>query len=104
LNTLGQILREQRESKGLLLRQVAASLEMDTALLSKFERDERFPKKEQIIAFALFYKIDSNQLLIEWLSDKLANELVNENIAIEALKLAEKKVELLRRKVNDYNK
>lgn len=37
LNTLGQTLRKQRETKGLLLRQVAASLDIDTALLSKFE-------------------------------------------------------------------
>jgi HTH-type transcriptional regulator, competence development regulator len=98
LDTLGKILRKYRESKGLLLRQVAASLEIDTALLSKFERDERLPKKEQVIAFALFYKIDTNQLLVTWLSDKLTKDLIKENVAIEALKLAEQKVKLLKRK------
>jgi transcriptional regulator with XRE-family HTH domain len=62
LNTLGQLLREHRESKGLLLRQVAASLELDTALLSKFERNERKPNKEQVLAFAKFYAVNSEQL------------------------------------------
>ena len=38
--TTGEILRESREKKGLLLRQVAALLEMDTAILSKVERGE----------------------------------------------------------------
>ena len=35
--TTGQILREKREKKGLLLRQVAAMLDIDTAILSKIE-------------------------------------------------------------------
>ncbi|PIV94862.1 MAG: transcriptional regulator, partial [Flavobacteriaceae bacterium CG17_big_fil_post_rev_8_21_14_2_50_33_15] len=33
--TTGEILREKREKKGLLLRQVAALLDIDTAILSK---------------------------------------------------------------------
>jgi len=36
--TTGQILWEEREKKGLLLRQVAAMLDIDTAILSKIER------------------------------------------------------------------
>lgn len=98
LNTLGQILREYRESKGLLLRQVAAALEMDTALLSKFERDERKPNKEQVLAFARYYNVNADELLLAWLSDKLAEEVLNEDLAKEALKAAEKKVDILKKK------
>jgi transcriptional regulator with XRE-family HTH domain len=98
LNTLGQILREQRESKGLLLRQVAAVLEMDTALLSKFERDDRKPNKEQVLAFAKFYNVNADEMLLAWLSDKIAGEVQNEDLAKEALKAAEKKVELFKSK------
>lgn len=98
MNTLGQLLREHRESKGLLLRQVAAALEMDTALLSKFERDERKPNKEQVLAFAKYYNVNSDELLLEWLSDKIAEEMQNEDLAKEALKAAEKKIELFRKK------
>jgi hypothetical protein len=36
LSTLGKILRQLRNNKQLLLREVAAELKMDTALLSKF--------------------------------------------------------------------
>jgi HTH-type transcriptional regulator, competence development regulator len=98
LNTLGQILREHRESKRLLLRQVAATLEIDTALLSKFERDERKPNKEQVLAFAKYYNLSADELLLAWLSDKIAEEVQNEHLAKEALKVAEKKVELFKRK------
>jgi len=98
LNTLGQLLREQRESKGLLLRQVAAALEMDTALLSKFERDERNPNKEQVFTFAKYYNANPDELLLAWLSDKIANEVQNEDLASQALKEAGKKVELHKKK------
>ena len=39
--TIGEILRENREKKGMLLRQVSAKLAIDTVILSKIERDER---------------------------------------------------------------
>jgi transcriptional regulator with XRE-family HTH domain len=98
LNTLGQILREYRASRGLLLRQVAASLEMDTALLSKFERDERKPNKEQVVAFAKYYQASPDDLLLAWLSDKIAEEVQHEAFAKEALKAAGEKIELFKRK------
>ncbi len=98
LNTFGQLLREQRESKGLLLRQVAAALEMDTALLSKFERDERNPNKEQVLAFAKYYNANPDELLLAWLSDKIANEVQNEDLASQAIKEAGKKVEQHKKK------
>ncbi len=98
LNTVGQILREYRESKGLLLRQVAAALEMDTALLSKFERDDRKPNKAQLLMFAKYYNTNSDELLVAWLSDKIANDVQNEDLATQALKEAGKKVELHKRK------
>jgi HTH-type transcriptional regulator, competence development regulator len=91
--TLGQLLREYRESRGLLLRQVAAAMEMDTGLLSKFERDDRKPNKDQVMAFAKFYDINADELLLAWLSDKIFGEVQDEYLAIEALKAAEKKVE-----------
>lgn len=97
-STLGQILRGYRESKGLLLRQVAAALQMDTALLSKFERDERKPNKELIMIIAKFYKVTSDEMLLAWLSDKIAEEVQNEDLAKEALKAAEQKIELFKKK------
>ncbi|MBA2611171.1 MAG: helix-turn-helix transcriptional regulator [Bacteroidetes bacterium] len=47
MNTLGDKIRQAREKQGLLLRQAAAFLEVDTALVSKLERGERRPQKDK---------------------------------------------------------
>lgn len=93
---IGEILREQRESKGLLLRQVAALLEMDTAILSKIERGERKATKEHILKMADILTLDKDELLIQYLSEKIAYELLDEDVASKTLKVAEQKVEYLR--------
>ena len=92
MQTIGQKLRELREKDNLLLRQVAAALEMDTALLSKYERDERKPGKEQVLAFAKYYKVPPDNLLVAWRSDKLASEVMDEELGLKAMQMAEKKV------------
>lgn len=92
METLGKKLRDLRSNHNLLLRQVAASMEMDTGLLSKIERDERIPSKEQVLAFAKFYKIKSDDLLIAWLSDKLTSEAEDEHVGLKAIQVAEEKL------------
>lgn len=92
MQTIGQKLRELRGKEKLLLRQVAAALEMDTALLSKIERDERKPNKEQVLAFANYYKVQSDDLLVAWLSDRLASEVKDEDLGLKAVQMAEKKI------------
>jgi transcriptional regulator with XRE-family HTH domain len=85
LKTFGETLRQLRESKGLLLRQAAAELEIDTALLSKIERGDRNLKREQVLQVAAFYGIPENELLILWLSEKVDDLLTGEPLALEAL-------------------
>jgi transcriptional regulator with XRE-family HTH domain len=92
MTTFGSLIRIAREDKGLLLRQVAAELEIDQAIISKFERNERNPTKEQVLKFAKFYQINEDILLIEWLSDKVIAYLRDENLAIEVLKAAKRKI------------
>ena len=86
------MLREHREAKSLLLRQVAAALELDTALLSKYERDERMPNKEQVMAFASYYSVNPDELLVAWLSDKLTYDVQDEVLGLKAMKVAEQKL------------
>ena len=85
MKKVGEILREQREIKGLLLRQVAAELDLDQAILSKIERSERRATKEQVIALAGFYGLDEKQFLILFLSEKILSEYSKEDYLIEAL-------------------
>lgn len=96
LKTIGNILRELRETNGLLLREVGAKLSIDPTILSKIERDERMPTKEQVKALSDFYKDQKNEVIIAWLSDKLVYEVQNEDLALQAMQVAEEKINYLK--------
>lgn len=90
LNSLGDKIRQARESKGLLLRQAAAFLEVDTALVSKLERGERRPQKEQVIKLAEFLKLKPEELLVLWMADKITDLITEDELGIKALDLVKK--------------
>jgi transcriptional regulator with XRE-family HTH domain len=92
LKTIGTTLRELREGKGLLLREVGAKLSLDPTILSKIEQDKRMPTKEQAKSLANFYKDQRNEVIIAWLSDKLYYEVQDEDLALQAIQVAEEKI------------
>jgi transcriptional regulator with XRE-family HTH domain len=92
MESFGDKIRIARENSSLLLRQVAAELDIDQAIISKFERGGRKPTREQVLKFAKFYKINNDELLVAWLSDKVTYEIGEENLACEALKVVEEKI------------
>lgn len=98
MKTIGEIIRGYREEKGMLLRQLAALLEIDSAILSKIERGERKATKEQIIKIAVILGIKQNDMLIQYLSEKIAYEIADEETAKQVLKVAEKKVDYIKSK------
>ena len=89
---LGIKVRQLREQKGLLLRQIAAALEVDTALVSKIERGERKASKEQIMKIAELLEINPDELLVIWLSDKIVDMLQEEPLAYKVLKNSENRL------------
>lgn len=93
MKSIGEILRHLREGQKQLLREVAAGISIDQALLSKIERGERLPNKAQVLKFAGYFKVEKDELIVAWLSDKLVNELVDEDLAKKALKIAKRKIE-----------
>lgn len=90
--TFGQTIRNYREAKGLLLRQLAAVLEVDTAFISKMERNEKQATRVHVERLAIALKVGNDELLTIWLSDKLLNTLSQEPSALNALKLTEKRL------------
>ena len=92
MDSLGDTIRKLRENKELPLRTVAAFLDIDQAILSKIERGQRKPTREQVLSLAKYFNVKQNDLLIAWLSDKLVYELQDEEVALMALKLAEEKI------------
>lgn len=96
MQTIGQILRNKRQALGLLLRQVSAYVDIDQAILSKIERNERKPTKEMLEKLAEILKLDKDELLVQFISDKIAYEIVDEDCASKVLKVAEKKIKYLK--------
>lgn len=87
-----QKIRNIRIEKGLTLRNVASKLDIDAAILSKMERGERNISKEILMKLSGIYKVNFNELIISFLSDKIVNEIYKENDAKEILKVAEEKL------------
>ncbi len=100
MKSFGEIIKKAREDRNYILRHVGAQLDIDQAIVSKFERGETKPTKEQVIKFALFFGIDQSDLLIAWLSDKVVYDLINESLAEQALKVAEEKIQYIKSQNN----
>jgi len=95
----GNRIRKLREKQGLLLRQLAAVLAVDTATISKIERGSRQAKKEHLPILAKILKTDVKELKTLWLADKLYEIVEDEEYGLSALKVAEAEVEYKIKKV-----
>ena len=76
---LGNKIRALRDEQGVLQRQVAAYLEIDTPMFSKIERGNRRAKRSQVIQMATFFKVDEKEMLTLWLADKVLDALDGED-------------------------
>lgn len=94
----GEHIRTLREQRKLLLREMAAKLNMDVAYLSKIERGNRMARREQVIAFAKALQEDEHTFLNIWLSEQIVDLLKNEKDFTEILKNAEKEIKNLTHK------
>lgn len=100
MDSLGNTIRKLREENQLPLRTVAAFLDIDQAILSKMERGQRNPSREQVVKLAGYFKVKENDLLVAWLSDKVVYELEDEEVALKALSAAEEKIRYQNKKSN----
>lgn len=96
--TFGERIRMLREGAKLSLRGVAEKIGIDTSLLGKIERNDRQPTKEQIKLIANFFKLDEKNLVKEFISDQIAYKIIDEEMDIDTLKIAEKKIQYLKSK------
>jgi Fic family protein/DNA-binding XRE family transcriptional regulator len=86
------MIKEAREKKGLMVREVAQALGIDQALVSKFESGSRKPTKEQIPRLAEILGLNKDKLLIAWMKERILYEIGNDNLALQALQLAEEEI------------
>lgn len=84
---LGKRIKELREEKGLVQRQLAAGLEIDTPMYSKIERGERRAKREQVLKLAKMLETDKDELLTLWLAGQVYEIVKDEKNIENALKM-----------------
>lgn len=90
---LGNKIRSLRDEQGVLQRQVAAYLEIDTPMFSKIERGDRRAKRSQVIQMATYFKVDEKEMLTLWLADKVLDALEDEDeLKLTAIETAKSKL------------
>ena len=94
---LGNKIRSLRDEQGILQRQVAAYLEIDTPMFSKIERGDRRAKRSQVIQMATYFKVDEKEMLTFCHAEKVLDALEDE----EELKLTG--IETAKSKLIDVN-
>lgn len=92
MESLGETIQRLRQDKNLPLQSVATFLNIEPEILSKMESGHSKPTREQVVKLAEYFKVKENDLLIAWLSDKVLYELEDEEVALQALQMAEEKI------------
>ena len=94
----GKKIRELRDENGVLQRQLAALLEIDTPMFSKIERGDRRAKREQVIKLAEYFHQDEKEMLTLWLADKFIDAVEDEqdrDLCNDAIIIAQEKIKSL---------
>ena len=98
VNMLGKKLKELRQAKGLVQRQVAANLEVDTAYISKMESNEKPVSRQHLKKLSVMLDIGEEELLTIWLADKLYDIAKDEAVGLKAMEAAEEVLKMNKRK------
>ena len=89
----GNKIRELRESQNLVLRKLAAELDIDTATMSKIERGDRHARREHLPILSKIFGINVDELKTLWLAEKVCEIVAEEKEGLNALKVAEAHLE-----------
>lgn len=90
--TLGQKIKELRESTGMYQRQLAALLEIGDGYLSKVESDQKVLKREHLITISKAFNFSLSELEALWIATKVYDIIKDEKEGLNALKVAEEQV------------
>lgn len=87
----GETIRALRKQRGEPLRVVAAAVEMDSTLLSKIERGERFPTEAQTAKFAKYFGVSQDSLLAQVIADRIVTQYGQHTTTLQAVKIVKER-------------
>ncbi len=74
------------------MRIVAAAVEIDSTLLSRFELGERFPTDEQIKRFAEYFTLTANELKAQVIADRIIAAYGAETVTARAAEMVRERL------------
>jgi transcriptional regulator with XRE-family HTH domain len=95
---LGKKIKQLRLTKGLLQRQIAAELNVDSAFISKIENSDKSLSKSHLKSLSKILDISESELTNYWLADRILQIINDEPKAVDALLLVFNKL-----KINEPN-
>ena len=95
--TLGQKIKELRESTGMFQRQLASILEIGDGFLSKVENDQKALKREHLKTISKTFNCSFSELEALWIGSKVYDIVKDEKEGMNALKVAEEQIKYEKR-------
>ncbi|MDH7914649.1 DNA methyltransferase [Winogradskyella sp. SYSU M77433] len=92
MKSTGTTFKNIREERKLLLEDVTKKTGINKTLLSRIENGKRLPTREQLNLLCKCYKIEKDEIVVQWLSDKIVYEIKDEDLALPAMMVAEEKI------------
>lgn len=86
-NTLGDKLRQLRDEKSLMQREVGAVIEVDGAFISKVENSEKPINRKHLATLSKFFKVQEDELQTLWLADKIRLIIKEEKLGKQAIQI-----------------
>lgn len=86
-NTLGDKLRQLRDEKNLMQREVGAVIEVDGAFISKVENNEKPINRKHLKTLSKFFKVQEDELQTLWLADKIRLIIKEEKLGKQAIQI-----------------
>lgn len=97
MNHFGEKIRQLREFKGMLQRELALELIIDAPMLSKIESGDRSAKREQVALLSKIFNVPEEDLLSLWLAEKVFDVVKNEEVALRAMLVVENELKSKRK-------
>ena len=86
-NTLGDKLRQLRDERNLMQREVGTVIEVDGAFISKIENNEKPINRKHLVTLSKFFNVPEEELQILWLTDKIRFFIKEEPLGAKALQI-----------------
>jgi transcriptional regulator with XRE-family HTH domain len=90
--SFGELIRTLRQEKNVPLRVVAAAVEVDSTLLSRFELGDRFPTDDQIKRFAEYFKLSYEEIAAQVIADRILSSYGHDAVMLKAADIVKERI------------